>query len=89
MFCLGSSGRAYHTISPVHLPVVAAAREASSDAGPSEGCGAGIVTHVIPLGGTYAAALHVASAHTEAQARQTTNTRTIAEAGVVEASLRY
>lgn len=75
--------------SPVHLPVVAAAREASGDAGPSKGCGAGIVAHVIPLGGTHAAALHVASAHTEAQARQTTNTRTIAEAGVVEASLRH
>lgn len=69
------------------LPVVAAAREAASDAGPSEGCGAGVVTHVVPLSGAHATALHVAPADTEAQARQTTDTRSISEAGIVEPSL--
>lgn len=69
------------------LPVVAASREAAGDAGPSKGCGAGVVAHVVPLGGAHAAALHVAPADTEAQARQATDTRSISEAGIVEPSL--
>lgn len=69
------------------LPVVAAARQASSDAGPSKSRGAGVVTHVIPLGWAHAAAFHVAPTDTEAQACQTTNTRSISKARIVEASL--
>lgn len=69
------------------LPVVTAAREASGDAGPSERRGAGVVAHVVPLSGAHAAALHVAPTHTQAQARQATDTRSIAEAGIVEPSL--
>lgn len=57
------------------LPVVAAAREAACDAGPSEGCGAGVVAHIVPLGGAHATALHVAPTDTEA--RQAADTRSI------------
>lgn len=71
------------------LPVVAAAREAAGDAGPGEGRGAGVVAHVVPLGGAHAAALHVAPADTEAQARQASDTRPVSEAGIVEPSLSH
>lgn len=81
----------YHCFSTVMrlLPVVTAARDATSDAGPSEGCGAGVVAHVIPLSRAHATALNVAPTDTEAQARQTTDTRSISQAGVVEPSLCY
>lgn len=69
------------------LPVVAAAREAAGDAGPSEGSGAGVVAHVIPLSGAHAAALHVAPADTEAQAGQAADTRSVSKAGIIEPSL--
>lgn len=71
------------------LPVVAAARKAASDAGASEGCGAGVVAHVVSLGGAHAAALHVAPADTEAQARQSPDARSIPEAGIVEPGLSH
>lgn len=71
------------------LPVVAAARKAASDAGSSKGRGAGIVTHVVPLGGAHAAALHVAPADTEAQARQSPDTCSVPEAGIVEPGLSH
>lgn len=71
------------------LPVVAAAREAAGDAGPSDGCGAGIVAHVVPLRGAHAAALHVAPTDTEAQACQAADTHSISEAGIVEPSLSH
>lgn len=71
------------------LPVVAAAREAARDAGPSEGSGAGVVTHVVPLSGAHATALHVAPADAEAQARQAADARSISEAGIVEPSLSH
>lgn len=73
----------------VGLPVVAATRQAARDAGASEGRGAGVVTHVVPLSGAHAAALHVAAADTEAQACQATHTCSITQAGVVEARLRH
>lgn len=66
-------------------PVVAAAREASCDAGPSEGRGAGVVAHVVSLRGAHAAALHVAPADTEPC--QAADTRSISQAGIVEPSL--
>lgn len=69
------------------LPVVTAAREAAGDAGPSEGGGAGVVAHVVPLRRAHATALHVAPADTEAQARQATDARSVSEAGIVEPSL--
>lgn len=75
------------TISSGPLPVVAAARQAAGDAGPGEGRGAGVVAHVVPLGGAHAAALHVAPADAEAQARQAADARSVAEAGVVEPRL--
>lgn len=77
------------TIGPGPLPVVAAARQAASDAGPGEGCGAGVVTHIVPLSGAHATALHVAPADTETQARQAADARSVAEAGVVEPRLRH
>ncbi len=71
------------------LPVIAATRETASDAGPSEGGGAGVVAHVVPLSGAHAAALHVAPADAEAQARQAADARSISEAGIVEPSLGH
>lgn len=71
------------------LPVVAAARQAASDAGSSEGRGAGVVTHVVPLGGAHAAALYVAPADTEAKARQSPDTCSVPEAGIVEPGLSH
>ena len=68
-------------------PVVAAARQAAGDAGPGERCGAGVVAHVVALSRAHAAALHVAAAHAQAQARQAPDARSITEAGVVEPSL--
>lgn len=65
--------------------MVAAPGEAARDAGPSQGGGAGVVAHVVPLRGAHAAALHVAAAHT--QARQASHARPVADAGVVEAGL--
>lgn len=71
------------------LPVVAAARKAASDAGASEGRGAGVVAHVVSLGGAHAAALHVAPADAEAQARQSPDTSSVPEAGIVEPGLSH
>lgn len=67
------------------LPVVTAPREAAGDAGSSEGRGAGAVAHVIPLRGAHSAALHVAPA--DAQAREASDARSVADAGVVEPGL--
>lgn len=73
----------------VGLPVVAASKEAAGDAGPSEGRGAGVVAHVVPLTGADAAALHVAPADAETQAHQTADARPVPETRIVESSLRH
>lgn len=73
--------------SQVQSPVVAAAGQAACDAGPSHGCGAGVVAHVVSLSGAHATALHVAATDTETEARQTPHTGTVAQAGVVETRL--
>lgn len=65
--------------------MVAAPGEAARDAGPSQGRGAGVVAHVVPLRRAHAAALHVTPAH--AQARQASHAGAVADAGVVEAGL--
>lgn len=67
------------------LPVITATREAARDAGSSEGRGAGVVAHVVPLRGAHAAALHVTPA--DAQAREASDARPVADAGVVEPGL--
>lgn len=67
------------------LPVITAPGETARDAGPSEGRGAGVVTHVVPLRGAHTTALHVTPA--DAQAREASDARSIAEAGVVEPGL--
>lgn len=70
------------------LPVVAAARQAAGDAGPGQGCGAGVVAQAVWLCGAHAAALHVAAAGTQAQAaRHAAHAGPVAQAGVVEARL--
>lgn len=71
------------------LPVVAAARQAACDACPGECRGAGVIAHVVPLGGAHAAALHVAPTDAEAQASQTADAGSVAEARVVEPRLRH
>lgn len=71
------------------LPVVAAAREAAGNAGPSERRGAGVVAHVVPLSRAHAAALHVAAADAEAQARQPAHAGPVSQAGIVEPRLGH
>lgn len=69
------------------LPVVAAAGKTAGDAGSSEGCGAGVVTQVVPLRGAHATALHVTP--TDAQACETTHARSVTDAEIVESGLRH